>query len=267
MTSYVARTAGLAAAITLASGHSLVHASANASASIGKVQYTLTDLDPNDGVDALRNKRNTEAIEIAPNTMVSGRVVKYEAAHQVPLADVKARVRERLVAVQAVAAVLGRLPGRHRAQHRPRHPARRMPLHESVRKEPRRRLRRLAVANMRVVDIRVLTVGEIHSHILAHIPLAGDIKAGVRRIGLDPGLVHVIPCGVDLPEAWQRTQRMAHIQNSSAGRGGYSYATASESDAFHSITLDWGDGGVGTRTYDVLRNGVPIASGFASQSA
>jgi hypothetical protein len=50
MTSYVARTACLAAAITLAWGHSLVHASANASASIGKVQYTLTDLDPNDGV-------------------------------------------------------------------------------------------------------------------------------------------------------------------------------------------------------------------------
>lgn len=55
------------------------------------------------GVDALRNKRNTEAVEIAPNTMVSGRVVKYEAAHQVPLADVKARVRERLVTVQAAA--------------------------------------------------------------------------------------------------------------------------------------------------------------------
>ena len=64
------------------------------------------------GVDALRNKRNTEAVEIAPNTMVSGRVVKYEAAHQVPLADVKARVRERLVAVQA--ATLARKLGEAR---------------------------------------------------------------------------------------------------------------------------------------------------------
>lgn len=53
------------------------------------------------GTDAIRNKRNTEAIEIAPSTMVSGRVVKYEAAHQLPLADVKAKVRERLVTLQA----------------------------------------------------------------------------------------------------------------------------------------------------------------------
>ena len=55
------------------------------------------------GTDAIRNKRNTEAIETAPSTMVSGRIVKYEAAHQLPLAEVKARVRERLVTVQASA--------------------------------------------------------------------------------------------------------------------------------------------------------------------
>ncbi|MEP7294737.1 MAG: SurA N-terminal domain-containing protein [Burkholderiales bacterium] len=55
------------------------------------------------GADAVRNKRNTEAVEIAPSTMASGRVVKYEAAHQQPLADVKAKVRERLVTVQAAA--------------------------------------------------------------------------------------------------------------------------------------------------------------------
>ena len=51
--------------------------------------------------DAVRNKRNTEAIEIAPSTLVSGRVVKYEAAHQLPLADVKPKVRERVVVAQA----------------------------------------------------------------------------------------------------------------------------------------------------------------------
>ncbi len=55
------------------------------------------------GNDAIRNKRNTEAIETAASTLVSGRVVKYEAAHQLPMADVKARVRERLVVVQAAA--------------------------------------------------------------------------------------------------------------------------------------------------------------------
>lgn len=55
------------------------------------------------GTDALRNKRNTEAVEIAPSTMVSGRVLQYVAAHQLPLAEVKARVRDRLATVQAAA--------------------------------------------------------------------------------------------------------------------------------------------------------------------
>ena len=61
------------------------------------------------GNDAIRNKRNTEAVEVAPSTMASGRVVQYAAAQQLPLAEVKARVRERVVAAQAatVARKLG----------------------------------------------------------------------------------------------------------------------------------------------------------------
>ncbi len=64
------------------------------------------------GTEAVRNKRNTEAVEIAPSTMVSGRIVKYEAAHQLPLAEVKTRVRERLVTLQA--AALARTQGEAR---------------------------------------------------------------------------------------------------------------------------------------------------------
>ena len=55
------------------------------------------------GNDAVKNKRNTEAIEVGPSQMASGRVVKYEAAHQLPLAEVKTRVRDQLVANQAAA--------------------------------------------------------------------------------------------------------------------------------------------------------------------
>jgi peptidyl-prolyl cis-trans isomerase D len=55
------------------------------------------------GSDALRNKRNTEAVEVAPSTMASGRVVQYAAAQQLPLAQVQAKVRERVVAEQAAA--------------------------------------------------------------------------------------------------------------------------------------------------------------------
>lgn len=64
------------------------------------------------GNDAARNKRNTEAVEVAANTMVSGRVVEYAAARQLPLADVKAKVRDRVVAEQA--AILARKQGEAR---------------------------------------------------------------------------------------------------------------------------------------------------------
>jgi peptidyl-prolyl cis-trans isomerase D len=53
--------------------------------------------------DTIRNKRNTDAVETAPNQLVSGRVVQYTAAHTLPLAEVKDKVRERVVAQQAAA--------------------------------------------------------------------------------------------------------------------------------------------------------------------
>lgn len=55
------------------------------------------------GTDAVRNKRNTEAIGVAPSTLASGRVVKYTPAHRLPLDEVKARVSERLAVLQAAA--------------------------------------------------------------------------------------------------------------------------------------------------------------------
>lgn len=55
------------------------------------------------GNDAVRNKRNTEAVETGPNQMVSGRIVKHEPARQRALAEVKAQVRDRVAAEQAAA--------------------------------------------------------------------------------------------------------------------------------------------------------------------
>jgi peptidyl-prolyl cis-trans isomerase D len=53
--------------------------------------------------DALRNKRNTDAIETGPNQLVSGRVVQYQPQRLLPFAEVKDRVRARVVAKQAAA--------------------------------------------------------------------------------------------------------------------------------------------------------------------
>jgi peptidyl-prolyl cis-trans isomerase D len=51
--------------------------------------------------DAIEKKRNTEAFELASKQLVSGRISQYIAARTLPLADVKDRVREKLLAVKS----------------------------------------------------------------------------------------------------------------------------------------------------------------------
>lgn len=53
--------------------------------------------------DSIQAKRNTEAIEVAPNTLMSGRVVDYKAAAPKPLAEVQDDIRKRLAAERAAA--------------------------------------------------------------------------------------------------------------------------------------------------------------------
>ena len=55
------------------------------------------------GSDSVRNKRNTDAIEVAPNQLISAHIVDYQPARTLPLADVKDRVRERVADEQALA--------------------------------------------------------------------------------------------------------------------------------------------------------------------
>jgi len=43
--------------------------------------------------DSVAKKRNTEAVELAPNQLVSARIVAYQPARTLPLDDVKAKVR------------------------------------------------------------------------------------------------------------------------------------------------------------------------------
>jgi peptidyl-prolyl cis-trans isomerase D len=53
--------------------------------------------------DVLRNKHNTEAVEIAPSTLVAGRVVDYKPASTRPFKDVEAQVRQQVTMEQAIA--------------------------------------------------------------------------------------------------------------------------------------------------------------------
>lgn len=62
--------------------------------------------------DALKNKRNTEAVEVAPRTLIAGRIVDYKPVGKKPFADVEPAVRERVIAAEA--AVLAKKAGEAR---------------------------------------------------------------------------------------------------------------------------------------------------------
>ncbi len=53
--------------------------------------------------DAVKNKRNTDAVEVAPNQLVAARVLQHQPARTLALAEVKDRVRAALVEQQAAA--------------------------------------------------------------------------------------------------------------------------------------------------------------------
>jgi peptidyl-prolyl cis-trans isomerase D len=54
--------------------------------------------------DAIEKKRNTKAIEVGPNQLVSARIVQHTAAHTQPLAEVKDLVRQRWLAQRGAEA-------------------------------------------------------------------------------------------------------------------------------------------------------------------
>ena len=51
--------------------------------------------------DAIKNKRNTEAVEVSPSVLVSGRVVEFRPAAKRPLAEVEAQIRQRVTLEEA----------------------------------------------------------------------------------------------------------------------------------------------------------------------
>jgi len=61
------------------------------------------------GPDAIEKKRNTEAIETAPNQLTAGRITQYTPARTLPFADVRSVVHDRVVA--ALAAELAKKEG------------------------------------------------------------------------------------------------------------------------------------------------------------
>ena len=55
------------------------------------------------GSDAVKNKRNTDAVEVGTNQLAAARVAQHQPARTLPLAEVRGAVRQRLVVSQAEA--------------------------------------------------------------------------------------------------------------------------------------------------------------------
>ena len=78
------------------------------------------------GNDAVRNKRNTDAVEVGPNQLVSARVVQHTPARTLPLTEVKEGVRSGLVQQQS--AALARKEGEARKEALAKAPAETLPV-------------------------------------------------------------------------------------------------------------------------------------------
>jgi peptidyl-prolyl cis-trans isomerase D len=52
--------------------------------------------------DAIKNKRNTEAVEVAPAVLIAGRVAEFKPATKRPLAEVEAAIRQRVAQEEAL---------------------------------------------------------------------------------------------------------------------------------------------------------------------
>lgn len=80
--------------------------------------------------DALRNGKNTDAVEVGTSQLVAARVTAYQPERTLPLAEVKDRVRERVVAEQA--AALAKKDGEARLAVVKADPAAALPLSATV---------------------------------------------------------------------------------------------------------------------------------------
>ena len=78
------------------------------------------------GNDAVRNKRNTDAVEVGPSQLMSARVVQHTPARTLPLVEVKEAVRNGLIQQQS--AALARKEGEARKEALAKAPAEVLPV-------------------------------------------------------------------------------------------------------------------------------------------
>ena len=156
--------------------------------------------------DALHNKRNTDAVETAANQLVSGRIVQYEAAHALPLADVREQVRARVVGVQA--AALAQAEGKARLAALQQSPQTDMGI------EPLR-ISRLQIEDLgKATTLAVLGVDPKTLPAFVGVDLGpeGYVVAKVQKvIGRDPVVSDVAQARDQYAQAWSDAETQSYL--------------------------------------------------------
>jgi peptidyl-prolyl cis-trans isomerase D len=124
--------------------------------------------------DALTNKRNTPAVELAARQLVSGRVVNHEAARVLSLAEVKDKVRQ--LVTQAQAAALARKAGEQRLAELKQAPQTDMKIEAQL--------------------VSRLQTGQLGEPLLNAI-LSADMKAAPAFVGVDLGAQGYVVVRID----------------------------------------------------------------------
>ncbi|MBR7798858.1 SurA N-terminal domain-containing protein [Undibacterium fentianense] len=158
--------------------------------------------------DALKKKNNIEAIEIAPNTLLSGRVVEYKPASKRPFDEVKAVIQARVTETEALAL---------------------------AKKTGEAKLQALKTADNAAGFSEVKTVSRLKKADFSNESLLAIVKADVQKlpafVGIDvPGIGYEIyrisKVASGTPDSARRASEAQQLENATAQQDVYSYIEA-----------------------------------------
>jgi peptidyl-prolyl cis-trans isomerase D len=158
--------------------------------------------------DALRNKRNIEAVEIGPNQLASARVLRYTPSATLSLADVTPRIRETLVAEQATA--LARKEGEARLEALRKAPdtALQAPTQLVSRAQSRQLPREL------VAGILKAPADKLPAYVGIDLGAQGYVVAKITKVaGRDPVVADAQQASTQYAQAWAQAESLAYYES------------------------------------------------------
>ncbi|MBC3874929.1 SurA N-terminal domain-containing protein [Undibacterium flavidum] len=158
--------------------------------------------------DALKKKHNIEAIEIAPNTLLSGRVVEYKPASKRPFDEVKAVIQARVL--EAEALILAKKAGETKLQA--------LKANDDVNGfsevKTMSRLKKPEIANEAFLAVLKADVQKLPAYV------------GVETPGVGYDIYRISKVAAGTPDPARRASESQQLNNSAAQQDMYSYIEA-----------------------------------------